>query len=99
MNGCVGSATCVAGSTSHSGMCKTLLTLDPLDDAKVWTAFNAAVATARAVNQDNDDRTWDQLQADAIVDHLTRQSQRRWSGGARGRGVGAHRLPGVRPRR
>ena len=58
----------------HSGMCKTLLTLDPLDDAKVWTAFNAAVAAARAVDQDGDDRTWDQLQTDAIVDHITRAS-------------------------
>ncbi len=28
----------------HTGMCKTLLSLDPLDDAKVWTAFNAAIA-------------------------------------------------------
>ena len=65
----------------HTGMCKTLLTLDPLDDAKVWTALNAAVATARAVNQDNDDRTWDQLQADAIVDHLTRQHPADGGGG------------------
>ena len=57
----------------HSGMCNTLLSLDPLADARVWTAFNTAVATARAVNQHDDDRTWDQLQTDAIVDHLTRQ--------------------------
>jgi hypothetical protein len=57
----------------HSGMCKTLLSLDPLADAKVWTAFNAAVAAARAANQHDDERTWDQLQADAIVDHITRQ--------------------------
>ncbi len=57
----------------HTGMCKTLLSLDPLDDAKLWTAFNAAIGrTARAVNQDGDDRTWDQLQTDAIVDHITR---------------------------
>jgi hypothetical protein len=57
---------------THTGMCKTLLTLDPLDDAKVWTAFNAAVGAARAANQHDDKRTWDQLQADAIVDHITR---------------------------
>ena len=57
----------------HTGMCKTLLSLDPLDDAKVWTAFNAAVASARTAKQDDDERTWDQLQTDAIVDHITRQ--------------------------
>jgi Domain of unknown function (DUF222) len=39
----------------RSGMCKTLLSLDPLDDAKVWTAFNAAVAAARSANQHDDD--------------------------------------------
>ena len=77
-------------------MCKTLLTLDPLDDAKVWTAFNAAVGSVRAASQDGDERTWDQLQTDAIVDHITRphtDAQRWWWVG--GRGVGAHRLPGV----
>ncbi len=57
----------------HTGMCKTLLSLDPLDDAKVWTAFNATVAAARAANQQADERSWDQLQTDAIVDHITRQ--------------------------
>ncbi len=56
----------------HTGMCKTLLSLDPLDDAKVWTAFHAAIGAARAVNQDGDERSWDQLQTDAIVDHITR---------------------------
>jgi Domain of unknown function (DUF222) len=68
----------------HSGMCKTLLSLDPLDDAKVWTAFNAAVAAARAANQHDDERTWDQLQADAIVDHITRRgaSDSQTGGGA-----------------
>jgi hypothetical protein len=68
----------------HSGMCKTMLSLDPLDDAKVWTAFNAAIAAARAVNQDGDERTWDQLQADAIVDHITRPT-----------GAGEHAAPGA----
>jgi Domain of unknown function (DUF222) len=68
----------------HSGMCKTLLSLDPLDDAKVWTAFNNAVGAARAADQDGDDRTWDQLRTDAIVDHITRPS-----GDGDGAGLGA----------
>ncbi len=55
----------------HTGMCKTLLSLDPLADARVWTAINAASATARAADQRNDDRTWDQLQADVVVELLT----------------------------
>jgi Domain of unknown function (DUF222) len=55
----------------HTGVCKTLLSLDPLADATAWTAINAAVAAARAANQHNDDRTWDQLQADVVVDLLT----------------------------
>ena len=55
----------------HSGMCKTLLSLDPLADAKAWSAINAAVATARNADQHDDDRTWDQLQADVVVDLLT----------------------------
>jgi hypothetical protein len=55
----------------HTGMCKTLLSLNPLADATVWTAINAAVAAARSTNQRDDDRTWDQLQADVVVDLLT----------------------------
>jgi hypothetical protein len=55
----------------HTGMHKTLLSLDPLADAKVWTAINAATATARAADQSDDDRMWDQLQADVVVDLLT----------------------------
>ena len=55
----------------HTGMCKTLLSLDPLADAQAWTAINAALAAARAANQQNDERTWDQLQADIVVDLLT----------------------------
>ena len=55
----------------HTGMCKTLLSLDPLADAKAWTAINAAVATARNADQHDDDRSWDQLQADVVVDLLT----------------------------
>jgi hypothetical protein len=38
---------------------------------KTWTAINAAVAAARSANQNDDDRTWDQLQADVVVDLLT----------------------------
>jgi hypothetical protein len=53
-------------------MHKTLLSLDPLADAKVWAAINAATATARAADQSDDDRTWDQLQADVVVDLITR---------------------------
>jgi hypothetical protein len=55
----------------HTGMCKTLLSLDPLADAKAWTAINAATAAARSTDQHDDDRTWDQLQADVVVDLLT----------------------------
>jgi hypothetical protein len=55
----------------HSGMCKTLLSLDPLADATAWTAINAAVAAARSTNQRDDERSWDQLQADVVVDLLT----------------------------
>jgi hypothetical protein len=61
-----------------------MLSLDPLDDAKVWTAFNAAISAARAVNQDGDERSWDQLQADAVVDHITRPA-----------GAGEHAAPGA----
>jgi hypothetical protein len=55
----------------HSGMCKTLLSLDPLADATAWTAIGAAVAAARSTNQRDDDRTWDQLHADVVVELLS----------------------------
>jgi hypothetical protein len=61
----------------HGGMHNTLLSLDPLADATVWTAINAAVAAARADNQADDDRSWDQLQADVVVDLLTRRGSDR----------------------
>jgi 5-methylcytosine-specific restriction endonuclease McrA len=51
-------------------MCKTLLSLDPLADATVWTSINAAMAVARSTDQRDDDRSWDQLQADVVVDLL-----------------------------
>jgi hypothetical protein len=62
-----------------SGMCNTKLSLDPLADATVWTAINAAVAAARAGLQSDDQRTFDQLQADVVVDLI---------GGAPGEGRG-----------
>jgi hypothetical protein len=55
----------------YTGLSKTLLSLDPLADAMAWTAINAALATARNADQRDDDRTWDQLQADVVVDLLT----------------------------
>jgi Domain of unknown function (DUF222) len=55
----------------HTGMCNTLLSLDPLADAQAWTAINGAIAAARAADQQDDERTWDQLQADVVVDLLT----------------------------
>jgi Domain of unknown function (DUF222)/HNH endonuclease len=54
-----------------SGMCKTLLALDPLADAQAWASINAAVASARADGRRDDDRSWDQLRADVVVDLLT----------------------------
>ncbi|MGH9135446.1 MAG: DUF222 domain-containing protein [Acidimicrobiales bacterium] len=55
----------------HTGMHKTLLTLDPLADSEVWTAITAAVNRARAAKQD-DGLTFDQLQADTVVELITR---------------------------
>ncbi len=54
----------------HTGMCKTLLSLDPLTDAQAWTAINGAIAATRATNQTGDERSWDQLVADVVVDLL-----------------------------
>ncbi|CAN5830678.1 hypothetical protein BH24ACT5_BH24ACT5_25900 [soil metagenome] len=54
----------------HTGAAKTLLSLDPATDAKVWTAINAAIGQARAGAQD-DELTFDQLRADAVVDLIT----------------------------
>jgi hypothetical protein len=63
----------------ETGMCHTKLSLDPLGDATVWTAIDAAIAAARASAQSDDERTFDQLQADALVDLIC---------GARGEGRG-----------
>ncbi len=55
----------------QTGMCKTLLELDPEADAKLWTAIGAAVRQARADQQPGDDRSFDQVQADTVVDLVT----------------------------
>jgi hypothetical protein len=54
-----------------TGMCNTKLSLDPLADAQIWTSINAAMSAARSVDQSHDERTWDQLQADVVVELLT----------------------------
>ncbi len=54
----------------QTGMCKTLLELDPESDGKVSAALDAALATARAKLQDADGN-WEQLQADAMVELIT----------------------------
>lgn len=51
-------------------MCKTLISVDPETDAKVWTAINGAVGAERAKPQDPD-TTWDHLLADTVVDLIT----------------------------
>jgi hypothetical protein len=54
----------------QSGMCKTLLELDPESDGKVSAALSAALAAEQAKPQCAD-LTWDQLQADALVGLIT----------------------------
>lgn len=54
----------------QTGMCKTLIELDAETDATMWTAMNAAIAAARADKQAAD-LTFDQLQADAVVNLIT----------------------------
>ncbi len=54
----------------QTGMCKTLISLDPEADAKVWTAINAAVGAERVKKKD-DDKTWDHLVTDTLVDLIT----------------------------
>jgi hypothetical protein len=51
-----------------TGMFNTRLSLDPLADATVWTSINAAISAARSVDQSDDERTFDQIQADVVVD-------------------------------
>ena len=52
-----------------TGMCHTHLELDPEADARVAAVFDTAVATERA--EPDDGRTFDQLQADVLVDLIT----------------------------
>jgi Domain of unknown function (DUF222) len=53
-----------------TGMCHTHLELDPETDARVSAALDAAVAAARARQQD-DDVNFDHLKTDALVDLIT----------------------------
>ncbi|MET0578728.1 MAG: hypothetical protein ABW122_08720, partial [Ilumatobacteraceae bacterium] len=52
-----------------TGMCHTHIELDPEADAAVAAAFDAAVAAERATTDDG--RTFEQLQADVMVDLIT----------------------------
>ncbi len=54
-----------------TGICHTHLELDAETDARVAAALDAALAAARAKPQDPD-LTFDQLQADALVELITR---------------------------
>ncbi len=56
----------------ETGVCHTHLELDAETDAKVAAALDAAVAAARSGQQDTG-LTFDQLQADALVELITRQ--------------------------
>ena len=51
-------------------MCHTHLQVDPETDARIATALDAAVATARAAAQ-GDDVDFDHLKADALVGLIT----------------------------
>lgn len=53
------------------GMCHTKLSLDPLANARVWAAIEAAFGIVRAGDQSGDDRSFDQLRADTVVELLT----------------------------
>ena len=52
-------------------MCHTHLTLDPETDEQVARAFGAAVAAEQAAAPRDDDRSFDQLRADALVGLIT----------------------------
>jgi hypothetical protein len=63
-----------------TGMCHTHLQLDPEADAKISAALDAAIATERDKPQsDGEQRSFDQLKADAMVGLITgvRSTQRR----------------------
>ena len=54
----------------HSGMCKTLLSLGPVRRRYGVDGDQRRRRHRRNTNQHEDDRTWDQLQADVVVDLL-----------------------------
>jgi hypothetical protein len=58
---------------ADTGMCITRIALDPLSDAEMWTAINAAVRDAQAdMDHDNIEAPgWGQLAADVTVELIT----------------------------
>ena len=55
----------------NTGMCHTHLQLDPEADAQVSAALDAAIAAEQAKPDDDEQRTFDQLKADAMVGLVT----------------------------
>jgi hypothetical protein len=55
----------------ETGLCHTHLTLDPETDEQVARALGAAVAAEQAAAPRDDDRSFDQLRADALVGLIT----------------------------
>ena len=53
--------------TDREGMCHTHISLDPETDARFSAAFDAAIGVEQA--KPDDGRTFDQLKADAFIDH------------------------------
>jgi hypothetical protein len=58
---------------AETGMCITRLALDPLTDAEVWTAINAAVGDAQAdLDRERvEPPAWGQLAADVTAGSIT----------------------------
>lgn len=74
--------------SDSDGMCHTKLSLDPLTDAQIWAAIEASLASARNADQAGDDRSFDHLRADVLVDLIARTGTDGHGDGALG-GVGA----------
>jgi hypothetical protein len=55
----------------ETGLCHTHLMLDPETDEKVARAFGAAVAAEHAAMSRDDDRSFDEVRADALVGLIT----------------------------
>jgi len=55
----------------ETGLCHTHLTLDPETDERVARALGAAVAAEQAAAPRDDDRSFDELRADALVGLIT----------------------------